>query len=128
MLYVTCAIIEHENKILICQRSERMKLPLKWEFPGGKVESGESKEDCLKREIWEELGLEIEVGVALTAVEHRYSELSLCLYPFLCKPTGGSLAIAEHAQAIWVDKSELQNYDWAEADVPIVNEIMQLWS
>lgn len=64
MLHVTCAIIEHHNKILICQRSERMKLPLKWEFPGGKIEVGKSKVDCLKREIREELGLKIEVGSA----------------------------------------------------------------
>lgn len=128
MLHVTCAIIEHDNKILICQRSERMKLPLKWEFPGGKIEDGESKENCLKREIREELGLEIDVGSALTPVAHHYPEFSLRLYPFLCKWTGGSLVIAEHTQAIWVDKNELQNYDWAEADVPIVNELMQLWS
>jgi len=105
-----------------------MKLPLKWEFPGGKVETGESKEDCLRREIREELGLEIEVHEELTAVTHSYPNFEITLYPFLCKWTGGSLAIAEHAQAIWVDKCELQNYDWAEADVPIVNEIMQLWS
>lgn len=70
MLNVTCAIIEHNNKILICQRSERMKLPLKWEFPGGKVETGEGKEACLKREIREELGLDIKVGTALAVVEH----------------------------------------------------------
>lgn len=88
MFYVTCAIIEHHNKILICQRSKRMKLPLKWEFPGGKVEIGESKEDCLKREIQEELGLEVEIGSALTMVEHNDPEFSLCLYPFLCKWTG----------------------------------------
>ena len=94
---------------LICQRSASMKLPLKWEFPGGKVETGESKEECLKREIKEELGLEIEVGSALTVVEHYYPEFSLSLYPFVCKWTGGSLAIAEHAQAIWVDKNELPN-------------------
>ncbi|RZF62210.1 (deoxy)nucleoside triphosphate pyrophosphohydrolase [Sphingobacterium corticibacterium] len=126
MLHVTCAIIEHNNKFLICQRSERMKLPLKWEFPGGKIENGESKENCLKREIREELGLEIELGSALTVVEHQYPEFSLRLYPFLCDWTGGSLVIAEHAQAIWVSHDELKNYDWAEADVPIVNEIMQL--
>ena len=124
MLHVTCAILEHDNKILICQRSKRMKLPLKWEFPGGKVESGESKEDCLRREIREELGLAIEIESALTSVEHHYPDFSLCLYPFACKWIGGSLAIAEHAQAIWVDKSELQGYDWAEADVPVVRELL----
>ncbi|PRD47615.1 (deoxy)nucleoside triphosphate pyrophosphohydrolase [Sphingobacterium haloxyli] len=126
MLHVTCAIIEHDNKILICQRSEQMKLPLKWEFPGGKIEDGESKEDCLKREVFEELGLEIEVGTELTVVEHHYPEFSLRLYPFICKWTGGSLAIAEHVQAIWVDKSEIQDYDWAEADVPIVRELLDI--
>lgn len=125
MLHVTCAIIEHDNKILICQRSERMKLPLKWEFPGGKIERGESKEACLKREIREELGLQIEIKSALTTVEHHYPEFSLCLYPFVCKWTGGSLAIAEHAQAIWVTKEELTNYDWADADLPIVEEYLK---
>lgn len=123
MLHVTCAIIEHQGKVLICQRSASMKLPLKWEFPGGKVENGESKEECLKREIKEELGLEIEVRTALTVVEHHYPEFSLRLYPFLCKCAGGSLAIAEHAQAIWVSYNDLKNYDWAEADVPVVKEI-----
>ncbi len=58
MLQVTCAIIEHADKILICQRSTSMKLPLKWEFPGGKIEPGESKGDCLRREIKEELDIE----------------------------------------------------------------------
>jgi len=101
-----------------------MKLPLKWEFPGGKVENGESKEDCLRREIREELGLEIEVGSALTVVEHHYPEFSLYLYPFLCTWIDGSLAIAEHAQAIWVSYDDLKNYDWAEADVPIVRELL----
>jgi len=124
MLHVACAIIEHDNRILICQRSARMKLPLKWEFPGGKIETGESRKDCLKREIKEELGLEIEVISALTAVEHHYPQFSLCLYPFICKWTGGDLAIAEHAQAIWVDTSELRNYDWADADVPVVDEYL----
>ena len=70
MLEVTCAIIVHENKILICQRSAAMKMPLKWEFPGGKVEDGESKEDCLRREIWEELRIHITINKVLTLVEY----------------------------------------------------------
>lgn len=127
MLHVTCAIIKHNDKILICQRSAKMKLPLKWEFPGGKIEAGESKEESLIREIKEELGIDITVGRALEIVEYHYSEFSICLYPFLCKWTGGTLAIAEHAQTIWVDNSDLLNYDWAAADLPIVKELMQLW-
>lgn len=125
MLHVTCALIEHQGKVLICQRSQHMKLPLKWEFPGGKIEVGERKEDCLIREIKEELGLKIEIRSPLTMVAYHYTDFSLCLYPFLCRWTDGALTIAEHAQAIWVDKSELQNYDWAEADMPIVKEYLR---
>jgi 8-oxo-dGTP diphosphatase len=126
MLYVTCAIIEHHEKVLICQRSASMKLPFKWEFPGGKIESGESKEDCLKREIKEELGLSIEIVSTLKAVKYHYPEFSICLYPFVCRLNGGKLLLAEHAQAIWVTKEELPNYDWAEADIPIVHEYLNL--
>lgn len=124
MIHVTCAIIVNDNKTLICQRSAAMKLPLKWEFPGGKMEQGESKEECLYRELWEELGIEIGIGEALTPVECHYPTFSICLYPFLCTLDSGTVHPTEHAQAIWVDRTELLNYDWAEADVPIVNEYL----
>ncbi|WP_251795780.1 MULTISPECIES: NUDIX domain-containing protein [unclassified Arenibacter] len=65
-IIVTCAIIESENQVLVVQRSENMKLPLKWEFPGGKIEKGESEQDCLIREIREELNIEIELMKRLT--------------------------------------------------------------
>ena len=122
MLQVTCAIIEHANKILICQRSASMKLPLKWEFPGGKIETGESKEECLRREIKEELHIDINIHSALTMVEHHYADFSLQLYPFVCSLKSGEVKALEHALAIWVDAAQLRNYDWAEADLPIVNE------
>lgn len=124
MIHVTCAIIVNNNKILICQRSAAMKLPLKWEFPGGKIEEGESKEDCLRREIQEELGIDIGIGEALTPVENHYSTFSICLYPFVCIMESGMVQPTEHAQAIWVDAIELSNYDWAEADVPVVKEYL----
>lgn len=126
MLHVTCAIIQHENKILICQRSVTMKLPLKWEFPGGKIEAGESREACLQREIHEELGIDIQIVQEMSMVEYHYPDFSICLYPFLCTMTGGRLHATEHAQAILVDAAELLNYDWAEADMPIVNELLNL--
>lgn len=124
MLQVTCALIEHENKVLICQRSERMKLPLKWEFPGGKIEDGETKEQCLIREIKEELDVEIIVGTPLHPVTHHYEDFSLQLYPFVCQWSRGSLHSREHIQTIWVAKEQLMNYDWADADLPIVKEYL----
>ncbi|MHA6697703.1 (deoxy)nucleoside triphosphate pyrophosphohydrolase [Chryseobacterium sp. A321] len=126
MIHVTCAIIQHDHKILICQRSSTMTLPLKWEFPGGKIEQGESKQECLKREIQEELGLTIEVGQALPSVEHRYPTFEITLYPFLCSLKSGALEPLEHAQVEWVSLETLESYDWAEADVPIVKKLISL--
>ncbi|WP_270087314.1 (deoxy)nucleoside triphosphate pyrophosphohydrolase [Sphingobacterium sp. SYP-B4668] len=125
MLQVTCAIIEHEGKILICQRSSKMTLPLKWEFPGGKIEPGESKKVCLRREIEEELGIQIYIQEELSPVEHHYPNFSLTLYPFRCELCKGQPVAMEHAQAIWIQKSELDNFDWAEADLPIIKEYQQ---
>ena len=126
MLNVTCAIIEHNDTVLICQRSATMKLPLEWEFPGGKIEHGESKEDCLQREIKEELGMTITIDHALKSIEHEYPDFSIYLYTFMCKWESGKVLPTEHKQAILVDKSELINYDWAEADLPIVREYLSL--
>lgn len=123
MLHVTCAILQKENKVIICQRSNEMKLPLKWEFPGGKIEKGESRKECLKREIKEELDLDIEVLDPLEMVEYHYPNFSISLYPFLCRIISGKLTVVEHAQAKWVYLDELDNYDWAEADLPIIEEL-----
>ncbi|WP_313533182.1 (deoxy)nucleoside triphosphate pyrophosphohydrolase [Sphingobacterium athyrii] len=115
-------MIEHANKILICQRSASMKPPLKWEFPGGKIETGESKEGCLRREIREEINIDITIRRSLTMVEHHYADFSLQLYPFVCSLQSGEVKALEHTQAIWVAIDQLLDYDWAEADLPIVRE------
>jgi len=101
-----------------------MKLPLKWEFPGGKIETGESKEDCLYREIKEEVNIDITIRKALTMVEHHYADFSLQLYPFVCSLRAGEVKALEHAQAIWVTIDQLLDYDRAEADLPIVDEYL----
>ncbi|WP_028295648.1 (deoxy)nucleoside triphosphate pyrophosphohydrolase [Olivibacter sitiensis] len=121
---VTCAIIQKDDKILICQRSKQMKLPLKWEFPGGKVEPSESYEDCLLREIFEELAIRVSVLRRLTVVEHHYAGFSIRLHPFVCQYEDGELLAAEHAQTVWVPKEKLMDYDWAEADIPVVRELI----
>lgn len=123
MLHVTCAIIKHEEKILICQRSDAMKLPLKWEFPGGKVEPDENERATIVREIKEELHLDIEVTQRLEPVEYDYPTFRIRLIPFIARLLGGSLKLEEHAQALWVSVEELDDYDWAPADVPIVEQL-----
>lgn len=123
---VVCAIIENEDRVLVVQRSENMKLPLKWEFPGGKIEKGESEEDCLKREIREELNLEIELVKKLTHSSFNYPNISILLIPFIAKQVGGQLRLNEHADFKYLKKIELLNLDWAEADVPIVKEYLGL--
>lgn len=124
MIDVVCAIIEHEGKILVAQRSETMKLPLKWEFPGGKVEEGEDERAALKREIKEELNLDILVNRSLQEVEYHYPEFSVRLYPFLCTAENREVKLAEHKQVVWERIENLRNYDWAAADVPVVDRLV----
>ena len=123
MLIVTCAMIIRERKILICQRSSTMNLPLKWEFPGGKVEPGEDEETTIVREISEELHLDVEVVKRLDPVEHDYPNFRIRLVPFIAKVVGGELLLEEHADARWVAIEDLGQYDWAPADVPIVEQL-----
>ncbi|RRN76953.1 (deoxy)nucleoside triphosphate pyrophosphohydrolase [Pseudoxanthomonas sp. SGD-10] len=127
MLHVTCAIIFRDDKVLITQRSTSMKLPLKWEFPGGKVEAGESREAALQREIREELNLEVKPGKELSTVVHHYPDFSLNLYPFVCSYLGGELEAREHAQVKWESLANLEAYDWADADVPVVKELIEMF-
>jgi len=123
MLIVTCAIIIHNSKILICQRSGAMDLPLKWEFPGGKVEPGEDEKLTIVREIKEELHLDIEVVKKLQPVAHEYPAFRIRLVPFIARMVGGELLLEEHSDCQWVTVDELDRYDWAPADLPIVEQL-----
>lgn len=125
---VTCAVIFHQGKVLAAQRSEAMDLPGKWEFPGGKVEVGELPEDCLIREIQEEISIGIRIFGSLKVSEYTYSsEKSIQLIPFAAIWETGEIQLLEHRQIIWLDQEELFSVDWAAADVPIVHELQQKW-
>jgi 8-oxo-dGTP diphosphatase len=127
MVDVTCAIIEHNDKVLVTQRSVKMHLPLKWEFPGGKIEKGETPESCLKREIFEELNINIQIKKQLRANIHQYSETkTIKLIPFICILLSDEIKLLEHANFLWLNKLELLNLDWADADIPILNEYLNL--
>ena len=118
---VTCAIIQASGKILTVQRSTSMHLPGKWEFPGGKVEPGETEEACILREIREELNIEIHLGHRLPSVVHHYPDFSIELIPFLATHRAGDIRLAEHSRYLFLAPGELASLDWAEADLPILN-------
>lgn len=123
-IHVACAIIERDGLVLAAQRSDSMSLPLKWEFPGGKIEAGESPRDCLIRELREELDVAIAVGLPLSAATHHYPTFSVTLHPYLCSIESGAITLHEHAAIAWLPPDQLMTLDWAEADEPILAEYL----
>ena len=126
IIQVTCAIILFDDKVLAVQRSKTMKLPLKWEFAGGKIEVGETEIDCIKREIFEELNINIQVNKRLTPVIHEYPDFKIELIPFITEYRSGELKLSEHSDFVIANKKELLNLDWAEADLPVLEEFLAL--
>ena len=122
---VTCALIEWERKVLVAQRPPGKALAGKWEFPGGKIDKGESPNACLKREICEELGCEVDIKSPLTPVTCDYAKGSIELIPFRCVIKAGQPRALEHSAIEWVDPLKLRELDLAEADQPIVEEYLE---
>jgi len=119
-LQVACAIIERDGAVLATQRSTTMSLPLKWEFPGGKIAPGELPAECLRRELIEELGIYITVGRALSQHTHSYHNFTVTLHPFVCTIADGEITLHEHAAFSWLPPEELHTLDWAAADLPVI--------
>lgn len=122
---VSCAIIEENGKVLAAQRSNRMRMPLKWEFPGGKIDPGETADTCIIREIKEELGINIHIKAALPPVRHSYPDFRIRLHPFVCELKQGRIELKDHRAARWLDRAELLDLDWADADVAIVKSYLK---
>ena len=121
-LEVVAAVIMVDDKILCVQRAANAKtyISRKWEFPGGKIELGESGADALKREILEELGINVAVHELLITVDHEYPDFSIRLQAYLCSAEEVNLHLNEHLDHKWLDRDELSQLDWAAADIPIV--------
>ena len=125
MIDVSCALIISKNgQLLVTQRSAVMRLPLKWEFPGGKIEEGETAGECIVREIREELGIAIEIEEPMTVSVYDDGKLAVRLIPFRCKLISGEIRLAEHAAFQWLFPDELTGLDWAEADLPVLKEYL----
>ncbi len=120
MLRVTCAIIIHNQKILVTQRGELSDHPFQWEFPGGKVANLESLENAVKREIKEELELEITILQKMIPVSYDYGFKQIELFPFLCSLKSGEIKLKEHNDFKWVSLEQMQKLNFSEADRKLI--------
>lgn len=124
-IVVTAAVIENQGNFLIAQRKKQSHQGMKWEFPGGKIEPGESPELCLAREIREELGINIEVGDIFKVISHNYGEKQVILLCYKCRMLSGTLSPIECEDFQWVTPEQMQGFDFAPADVPLVQALQK---
>lgn len=125
---VVAAVVYHDGKYL-CMQKGKTKFEYtsyKWEFPGGKIEPGETPQQALVRELMEEMEYLVEVGEELVTVNHEYPDFSITMTAFLCTPKGDADGFKrrEHADSKWYSKDELKGLNWAAADVGVVASIL----
>ena len=122
IIRVTAAIIESDDKILIAQRkSEDDIFGGLWEFPGGKIENGETPEECMARELMEELEIKVEVGTLITSNKHRYPNGIFELLVYRVQHIYGNFILNDHDEIKWVTLDEIFTFEFPPADTPIIN-------
>ena len=121
---VVASIILKDNQIFITQRGYG-EFKDKWEFPGGKIEANETKEDALKREIEEELEAKIKIELFLNTIEYSYPTFHLTMHSYICSLISPSLVLKEHEAAKFIDINEIDKYDFLPADILVINELKQ---
>lgn len=124
---VVAAVVIKNGKCLCTKRniSKHKYISYKYEFPGGKVELGETSEEALAREMFEELSVEIKVHELCTTVEHTYPDFMLTMHAFYCEVVTEEIQLNEHIEYVWLDAPNLDQLDWAAADLPIVDILME---
>jgi 8-oxo-dGTP diphosphatase len=126
MIKVTCAITRNdENKVLVVQHGEKSSHPFKWEFPGGKIKEGESEEECIIREINEELSIDIIIYRRMDPVEYSYGNKHILLIPFMCDTLDELPVLNEHIAFKWAEPGYLRNIDLLEADVIVAENYLR---
>lgn len=120
MIEVCCALIVKDSKLLAVQRGPQSSHPMQWEFPGGKIQTGESAEQCIIREIEEELNVGIEIIQMMSAVEFDYGNKQIRLIPFVCRISSGEIRLNEHIAKNWFGFDEWEMIDWSGADRELI--------
>lgn len=120
---VLCGIIEHEGKIFLCRRAKHKHLGGHWEFPGGKLEDSESEEECLSRELYEELEMKVEVNEKFMETHYSYDKADIILVAYRCRFQSKGQKMVDHDKFEWVLPCEIKNYRLAPADVPLAMDL-----
>jgi 8-oxo-dGTP diphosphatase len=124
MKRVVAALIVENGKLLVCQRTRHQTMPLKWEFPGGKIEEGEQPRDALRRELDEELGIHATVGDELARIQHEYPNGGMVeLRFYVVREYQGALENRIFKDIQWAEPKELLKFDFLEADLTLVNDL-----
>ncbi len=122
---VTAAVIKKDGKILIAKRRIGDRHGGRWEFPGGKIDVGETPEECLKRELKEELGIEAEIGELICSSSFKYMFVPLELLVYKVRHISGKFRALDHDELRWVEPAELAKYDFVKADQKVVKKLMR---
>ena len=124
MKRVVAAVIERNGRLLVCQRTKHQTMPLKWEFPGGKIEEGEQPRDALRRELDEELGIQAKIGDEIARIQHTYPNgATVELRFFLVREYDGELENRIFRDLQWAAPAALPSYDFLEADASLVKDL-----
>lgn len=125
MVDVTAALLRDGARILIARRNPGGHLAGLWEFPGGKIEPGETPEQCLQRELKEELGFDTEIGDFFCFTEYDYGDRIIRLHVYHARWLSGSLVLTAHDRAKWVTVGEMENHDFPPADKPVIEALIK---
>ena len=123
---VVCAVVLDSNQRVLCVRKGATRYPytsFRWEFPGGKIEEGETLGQALHRELLEELEYDVTVGKQLLTISHTYPDFSITMAAFLCTAASHGFKLTEHIEAKWATRDEVKELAWCAADVPVVQLI-----
>jgi len=128
LIVVACALVDADNRVLIAQRPQGKNLAGLWEFPGGKLEPGETPEDCLVRELAEELAVTTKTAclAPLTFASHSYADFHLLMPLYVCRKWEGPVVAREHAALKWVRPNRLRDFPMPEADEPLIPALIDI--